>query len=146
MFQGILHIHNMLRWLLLASLVFSISMAIIGWLGNRKWTKTDNISGIILIILSDIQLVIGLLLYFFFSTITKTALSDFGTAMKNDGLRFFAVEHFTMMLIAVILLHIGRTKSKNAQADKRKHILSLIFYGIACILIVIAIPWQRTGL
>jgi putative Ca2+/H+ antiporter (TMEM165/GDT1 family) len=91
----------------------------------------------------DLQLLSGLILYFFLSPITKLAMSDFGAAMKDAGLRFYAVEHISMMLIAVVLVHIGRAKSKKAKTDSGKFKIATIFFLIALVLMLAAIPWDK---
>jgi len=45
------------------------------------------------------------------------------------------------MLIAVILIHIGKTQARKAISDKAKHRRTLLFYLIALIIIMISIPW-----
>lgn len=143
MYTGFLHLHDVLRWLLLVSLVVTLAKYLAGWLGNHFWKKTDNIMGIVFTSLMDLQLLTGLVLYFFLSPLTKIAFSDFGAAMKNADLRFYAVEHFAMMLIAVILVHIGRAKSKKAKTDQGKFKIASIFFLIAMVLMVVGIPWNR---
>ena len=143
MYTGFLHLHDTLRWLLLLSLVTTLVKYLIGWFGNQHWKKTDNLMGIVFTSLMDIQLLTGLVLYFFLSPITKLALSDFGSAMKNADLRFYAVEHIFMMLIAVVLVHIGRAKSKKATADHAKFRIATIFYGLSLLIMLAAIPWSR---
>jgi len=143
MYTGFLHLHDTLRWLLLLSLVITLVKYLAGWFGNQSWKKTDNLLGIVFTSLMDLQLLTGLVLYFFLSPVTKLAMSDFGAAMKNADLRFYAVEHFTMMLIAVVLVHIGRAKSKKAKTDLAKFKTATIFYLIAFVVILAAIPWNR---
>lgn len=143
MYTGFLHLHNTLRWLILLSLVITLVKYVSGWLGNQSWKKTDNILGIVFTSLMDIQLLTGLALYFFLSPVTKLAMSDFGAAMKDPSLRFYAVEHFSMMLIAVVLVHIGRAKSKKAKTDSAKFRTATIFFLIALVVILAAIPWSR---
>lgn len=143
MYTGFLHLHDALRWLLLLSLVVTLVKYLAGWFGNQPWKKVDNMLGIVFTSLMDLQLLIGAVLYFFLSPITKMALSDFGAAMKNADLRFYAVEHLSMMLIAVVLVHIGRAKSKKAVTDTGKFRIASIFFLIALVLIVAAIPWSR---
>jgi len=143
MYTGFLHLHDVLRWLLLVSLAITLVKYLAGWFGNQPWKKTDNILGIVFTSLMDLQLLTGLVLYFFLSPVTKLALSDFGGAMKNADLRFYAVEHFSMMLIAVVLVHIGRAKSKKANTDQGKFKIATIFFLIALVLMVVAIPWNR---
>ena len=143
MYTGFLHLHNTLRWLILLSLVITLVKYISGWLGNQPWKKTDNILGIVFTSLMDLQLLTGLVLYFFLSPVTKLAMADFGAAMKDSGIRFYAVEHFSMMLIAVVLVHIGRAKSKKAKTDLAKFKTVTIFFLLALVIILAAIPWSR---
>jgi hypothetical protein len=143
MYTGFLDLHNTLRWLLLLSLTVTLVKYLAGWLGNQPWKKVDNILGIVFTSLMDVQLLAGLVLYFFLSPVTKMAFSNFGAAMKNANLRFYAVEHLSMMLIAVVLVHIGRAKSKKAKSDQGKFRIASIFFLIALGLMVAAIPWSR---
>ena len=143
MYTGFLHLHDTLRWLVLLSLLTTVVKYLAGWVGNQPWKKTDNLLSIILTSLMDVQLLTGLVLYFFLSPVTKLALSDFGAAMKNADLRFYAVEHFAMMLIAVVLVHIGRAKSKKAKTDSAKFKTATIFFLLAFAIILSAIPWSR---
>jgi hypothetical protein len=143
MYTGFLHLHDTLRWLLLLSLITTLVKYLIGWFGNQRWKKTDNLMGVVFTSLMDIQLLIGLVLYAFLSPITQAAFTDFGAAMKNADLRFYAVEHVAMMLIAVVLVHIGRAKSKKAATDVSKFRVATIFYSLALVVILAAIPWGR---
>lgn len=143
MYTGFLHLHDTLRWVLLLSMVTTLVKYLVGWLGNQPWKKTDNLMGIIFTSLMDVQLLVGLVLYFFLSPVTKLALNDFGAAMKNADLRFYAVEHFAMMLVAVALIHVGRAKSKKATADAAKFRIAILFYGLALVIMLAAIPWGR---
>jgi hypothetical protein len=143
MYTVLLHTHNMFRWLVLLTLVLAVSFAFIGWFKKREWSKKDNITGLLLTIFFDVQFLVGIILYAFVSPITKAAFSDFGAAMKNSDLRFYAVEHISLMLIALILVHIGRSKTKKAIGHWKKHRAATIFYGSALLLILAAIPWER---
>lgn len=143
MYTGFLHLHDMLRWLVLLSLLVTLARYLNGWLGNKGWTKTDNLLGIIFVSLMDVQVLTGLVLYFFLSPVTKMAFSDFGAAMKESNLRFYAVEHIIMMLIALALIHIGRAKSKKAATGLKKFKTASIFFLISFVVIVAAIPWGR---
>ncbi len=144
MYTGLLHTHNMFRWLVLITLLLAVLFALIGWFGKKEWAKKDNITGLLLTIFMDIQFLVGIILYAFVSPITKAAFADFGAAMKNADLRFYAVEHIFIMIIALVLVHVGRAKSKKASAPWKKHKTSAIFYGIALVLVLTAIPWNRT--
>jgi hypothetical protein len=83
---------------------------------------------------------LGLLLYLFLSPFTSLAFDDFGAAMRNSALRFWAVEHVLGMLIGIALAHIGRARIARAAAA-RKHRLAAIFFGLALLAILVSIPW-----
>ncbi len=143
LYTGLLHTHSMFRWLVLITLIVAIILGFSGWLGKKEWTKKDNLAGLLLTIFIDIQFLIGIILYAFVSPITKAAFANFGAAMKNDEQRFYAVEHILMMMIALVIIHIGRAKSKKAISDVKKHRSAALFFTAALILIIAAIPWDR---
>ena len=143
MYQGLLHAHNGFRWLVLIALVFAVLLAASGLVSKRIWSRTDNLSGLILVMIMDIQFLVGIVLYAFVSPITKAAFADFGAAMKNSDLRFYAVEHVLLMIVALALVHIGRAKSKKNVAPLKKYRAATIFYGLALVLVLAAIPWDR---
>ncbi|NQU86268.1 MAG: hypothetical protein HQ541_10950 [Mariniphaga sp.] len=135
--------HNMFRWLILIVAIITIVSAFIGWFGKKEWTKKDNLFGLLFTIFIDLQFLIGIALYAFYSPIVKAAFNDFGAAMKNADLRFYAVEHILMMVIAIIVIHIGRAKSKKASTPVKQHRAAAIFFTIGIILILASIPWSR---
>ena len=143
MYTGLLHTHNMFRWLVLIALILAVLFAFAGWFGKKQWSKRDNITGLLLTIFTDIQFLTGIILYAFISPITKAAFADFGAAMKNADLRFYAVEHILMMIIALVLIHVGRSKSKKSTNPVKQHRSAAIFYTIGLLLILAAIRWDR---
>lgn len=143
MLTGFLHLHDMLRWALLILFIIVIIKSFIGWFGNKKWNKSDNIFGIVLTSIYDLQFLVGIVLYAFLSPLVKSAFMDFGATMKISSLRFIAVEHILIMTIALVLVHVGRSKSKKATDAKRKHKLVAIFNTIALLLVLSGIPWDR---
>ena len=85
----------------------------------------------------------GLALYFFgprgYNAVKDAA--DMGAVMKEPFTRFFGVEHITGMLIAIILIHVGKAQARKRISDRAKHKRTLIFYLIALLLILATIPW-----
>jgi len=143
MYTGLLHLHNSLRWLILLVALVTLLKYFMGWFSQKSWKKSDNILGIIFVSVMDLQFLVGVVLYFFVSPVTQAALQNFGAAMKNPELRFYAVEHSLMMLVALALVHIGRSKSKKTLNPRSKFGISLVFFGIAYLIILAAIPWSR---
>lgn len=145
MYTEFLLLHDILRWLILLGLVIALIKYLVGWLGNQPWKRTDQLLGKVIIWLMYFQLFTGLVLYFFLSPFTQMAFANFGAAMKDATLRFYAVEHISVMVFAVALIHIGWVKSKNAKTDLSKFKIASIFYLIALMVIFAAIPWGRLG-
>jgi hypothetical protein len=136
----LLHLHSIGRWIILLLLLFAIFNSLVA--GQRPWIRTDGRTGSILTIFADLMFVIGISLWYFgprgYKFIEELGMS---AVMKNSTYRFFAIEHITMMLIAVILIHIGKVQGKKAISDKAKHRRTIIFYLLALIIILISIPW-----
>ena len=143
MYEFILAIHNIIRWVALVLLIVTTVSAFIGWLGKREWAERDRKFGVFTSIALDTQLLLGLILYFFLSPLTKTALQDFGAAMAVADLRFFVLEHALFMILAVILAHVGSALAKKATDSKAKFMRAAIFYGLALLLVLLGIPWGR---
>ena len=64
-----------------------------------------------------------------------------GIAVKDSVLRFFLVEHLSLMALALVLIAIGYSKSKKASADSKKFKLIFGFFLVGFILILAGISW-----
>ena len=137
--QIVLVLHNLLRWAVLLFGLWTVLNALTGVFGKRKYTAGDNRSNLLFMISCDIQLLLGLILYFTNSWFDR--LKDLGNNMKDPYNRFFTMEHMSLMILAWILVHIGRASVKRANTDAAKHKRMLIFFGIAIVLILVSIPW-----
>jgi len=135
-------LHSVLRWLILGVLLVAIVMAFLGIQRKSSFNNQDNKAGLLLTLVADLQLVLGLVLYVIGAWGIKN-IQNLGMkeVMKDGYARFFAMEHILMMLIAIVLIHIGRAKSKRSFNDLSKHKISFWFYTIALVLILAAIPW-----
>ena len=137
--QVILILHSLLRWAVVILGLWTLINALTGYFGKRAYTANDNRSNLFFMISCDIQLLIGLALYIHNGWFDR--LKDMGNNMKDPYLRFFTMEHLTLMLVAWVLVHIGRATVKKADTDAAKHKKMLIFFGLAIVLIFAAIPW-----
>ena len=141
MYKGLEHTHNLFRWILLIIAIITIYKYYIGWKGNKKFTSGDNILGSSFIAVMHLQLLIGLVLYFFLSPISQAAMSNMALTMKDPVLRFWGVEHFAGMLIAVIVAQVGRIISKKSANDIDKYKKGFIYYLISILIVIASIPW-----
>ena len=143
MYSFVLAIHNIVRWLVLIFGIIAIIRTYLGWFGKKEWTDLDDKLGMGFTISIDVQFLLGLLLYIFLSPITTNAFANMSAAMSDSGTRYFLIEHSLMMLVAIVLAHIGRSRAKKADTDAGKHKASAIFYTLALLVILAAIPWFR---
>lgn len=141
MYPLVLTLHSLVRWAIVIVGLIAVVRAWIGWRGGKPWAQLDDRLGLIFTSVLDLNLLLGLLLYFVLSPITTDAFKDMGAAMGNGATRFFAVEHILFMIIAVVVAHIGRSRSKKAVSDAGKHKQAAIFFTAAMVLVLLAIPW-----
>ena len=131
-------IHSYWAYLTLAILIFAIVNAITGVVKKRTFTDKDLRIGLFTLIVSHIQLLIGLGWYF---------MSPWYQSMKANGIdasnRLLAVEHPILMILAIVLITIGWSKHKKKTQDIAKFKTFAIFYGIALLLILSRIPWNN---
>ncbi len=136
-----LALHSLLRWVVLALGVVAVGRALAGARGRKAWAGADDKAGRWFVGALDAQLLLGMALYLRLSPMTAIAFQDFGAAMGNAVLRFWAVEHLAGMLVALVLAHVGRVRIRRAADAARRHRTALIFFGLALLVLLAAIPW-----
>lgn len=129
----IVHAHSGLRWLVISLLVYAIYNAITG---KNSYEKKDKMINLFAMISLHIQLLLGLILYY-----TSGNVSFDAGWIKNPILRFYGMEHLMGMLIAIILITIGRKVAEKQDSAAKKHKKILIWYSIGLLLILASIPW-----
>ncbi|MEY3990914.1 MAG: hypothetical protein RI985_1995 [Chloroflexota bacterium] len=140
-----LFLHSWTRWALLLAAVLIIIQAFRGWSGSQLWDDGKAKLSAAFVHLSSVQLVLGLLLYGVLSPITTSAMSDMGAAMQNGAIRFWAVEHISMMTIAIAIAHIGSGRIRKGADDKAKHRAAAIFFTLAFVIMMTSIPWNESA-
>lgn len=142
MYTGLLHLHNVTRWLVLIAAIYAIVVSIRGLASHKTWTKGDQRAGLIYSSLLGVQLVIGIILYII-SPVVQSGLRDMASTMQNSQIRFFVVEHITLMIIAFVVAQVAYSISKRTAHDRGKFMRSSIGYVLATVLVLFAIPWWR---
>ena len=141
MYSVLLSVHSLMRWLVLICLVFAIYRAYLGWHSNKSFSTLDDRTRHITATIVHLQLILGLWLYFV-SPVVDYFLKNFGEAVHMREIRFFGMEHITMMFVAVTLLTIGSVKVKRINTDQKKFKAMFIWYSIALLIIFLSIPWS----
>ncbi|MEO6219850.1 MAG: hypothetical protein ABIO81_05440 [Ginsengibacter sp.] len=137
--QVLLVLHNLLRWFILLFGVWAVLGSLMGLFSKKEFKTGDNRSSFFFMLSMDFQLLIGLALYF--SGVWFDRLKHLSENMKDANLRFFTIEHEIFMILAWILVHVGRVSVKKATTSPAKFKRTLIFFGISLVLILFAIPW-----
>jgi uncharacterized membrane protein len=140
MYIGLLHLHSFLRWIALLAIIAAFVRSLLGLLNKSAYSPLDKKLSLISLISTHIQLLIGFILYFV-SPIVSAGLADMGGAMKDPTLRFWTIEHISVMIIAIIFITLGYSLSKRAVNDSDKHKKVALFFGLGLLLILIRIPW-----
>ena len=142
MYNGLLHLHNLMRWVILILLLIAIFNAITGMANKRLYTSGNRKTALFLMIAAHITLLIGLYQWIVGPLGLKLIQQlGMGAVMKDPVSRFWAVEHLTGMLIGIILITIGNSVSKKNISPEKKHKKSFWLYFIALIIIFASVPW-----
>ena len=146
MYTAVLILHSWLRWIALIAGVGATVMAARDTAGPGGSARLDR-WGMVLVTVLDLQMLLGLLLYLVVSPNMAAIRSDFGASMKDPVARFWGVEHITMMIAAVVLVHVGRVLGRKAATPDSKRMKQFICFGIATALMLLSTPWpgMRAG-
>ena len=146
MYTGLLHLHSVLRWIILLLLVIAILRHLTGMMSKRPINAGDRKVDLFLMISAHITLVIGLYQWIVGGYGLKSIQNNgFGVVMKNAALRFWAVEHIFGMLVAIVFITVGRGAVKRS-ADAGVHKKAFWFFLLALIIILATVPWPgRVG-
>ncbi len=140
MYITFLTLHSILRWLLLLSLIGTIITSLHGYLRKRAYSKSDQLIRIFTNAISHTQLLVGFILYFGLSPLIQLFLKN-GTGPTQ--VLFFAIYHLLMMFVAVVIMTVGGALAKKKTKDMHKFKTTLLYYSVALLLILLAIPWFR---
>ena len=143
MYTIVLLLHSWIRWVALAAGIGATVMAVRDTAGSGRLERW----GMAFVTALDLQLLLGLLLYFALSPNMAEIRANFGASMRDPVARFWAVEHITSMLVAVVLVHVGRVLGRKPGTPESKRMKLFICFGIATVLMLLAIPWpgMRAG-
>jgi quinol-cytochrome oxidoreductase complex cytochrome b subunit len=139
MYTGLLHLHSILRYVVLILVLLSILQAVTA--GSKPYTPANKKVNLFALISCHLQLVIGLVLYFLSPNV------DF-SKMSEPTYRYWNVEHISMMILSIALVTVGYSKSKKAIEAKAKHKAIYVFYTLGLVIVLLAIftmkdrnPW-----
>jgi len=128
------YFHSGFRYVVVVMVLLAILQSVAGMLGKKPYTNGNRLINLFAMISAHTQLLLGIVLYFL------SPFVQFGAStMKVAETRYWTVEHLAMMLFAIALITIGHSKSKKAVLPEAKHRAVFIFYGLALLIVVVAI-------
>ncbi|MES2269156.1 MAG: hypothetical protein V4520_20500 [Bacteroidota bacterium] len=145
MFDQLLFFHSLMRWAVLATLIYAIYRAYDGYSNNKVFAKSDDKLRHWTATTAHIQLMIGILVY----TQSTNAKFSFNVLGPNGHITqpfFFGVLHLILMISAIVIITLGSAMAKRKLTDAKKFKTMLIWFGIALLVILIAIPWPFSPL
>ncbi|QRR01287.1 hypothetical protein [Dyadobacter sandarakinus] len=145
MYPIILTLHSGFRWMVLAGLLAAVITAMWGVAGNRPFTTRANAIRHWAATLTEIQLVLGFVLYSL-SPVTSIKAAGNNAVWLGNQQFFFSYVHAGLMFLAVVALSIGSAKAKRADTDRQKYQTMLRWYVLALLVILAAVPWPFSPL
>ena len=139
---GLVHLHNLLRWIVLVLLVISIVKSYSGWKNKKVFTPGDKKIWLFTMIAAHTTLLIGLYQWLAgrYGMLT-TSLPEGTSVMKEKFYRFFWVEHPVGMIIGIVLITLAHGLSKKNMSDTEKFRKAFWLFTIALVVILVTIPW-----
>jgi len=134
--------HSGWAYLLLIVLGVATINAVTGFFGKREFGNRDFSVALIGLIVTHIQLLLGLALWAF-SPYAELLFTNTSQVMETPALRLLALEHPLMMIIAVTLLTIGYSKHKKKIVSHGKFKMLSIFYTLAFLVVLSRLPWSQ---
>jgi hypothetical protein len=135
----VLTIHSWLRW---AALVLGVAATLSAFrhradVAERRGRRLDTFFMLAL----DLQVLFGLLLYFGLSPLTREAMNNGGAALRDSGLRFWAITHVAMMCVALVAVRVGRVFAIGDRPSRARRDGRYLCFGIAVLAMVAGMPW-----
>lgn len=142
MYTTLQSLHSYWAYLVFIILAIATINALYKFLANKEFTAFDFRISLFTLIVSHIQLIIGIVLFFVADYISIISESGMSSLMKNADLRDKIIEHPLTMIIAIVLITIGYSKHKKKLTSKPKFKMVAVFYTLAFILVLAKIPWK----
>ncbi|MDQ3141178.1 MAG: hypothetical protein M3Q56_02910 [Bacteroidota bacterium] len=142
MYSFTLNLHHYISFAALLTLLTATINGLSGWSGNRPFKGIHQRINLIALIVCHIMLLLGIILLII-SPLAISAFGDMGSAMKNGALRKAVIEHPFTNIIAVVLVTVAYSKIKRIPADVSKFRITAIYFGIALILILSRLPFEK---
>lgn len=139
---GLLHLHNLLRWIILVLLLLSILKSYTGMTSKKAFDASDKKIWLFTMIAAHITFLLGLYQWLLGRYGLFTYVKPEGISMMKDPyLRFFQMEHPVSMILAILMITLGYGMAKKNVDDQTKYKKAFRYFVLALVLILAAVPW-----
>jgi hypothetical protein len=139
---GLLHLHNLLRWIILILLLLSILKSYTGMTSKKTFEASDKKIWLFTMIAAHITLLLGLYQWLLGRYGILSYVKPEGVSMMKDPyLRFFQMEHPVSMILAIVFITLGYGMAKKNVDDVTKYKKAFRYFLLALVLILVAVPW-----
>lgn len=142
MYSTVYFIHSWWAYLVVLVLLIATINSLVGFVSKKEYGANDLRIALFTLIVTHIQLLIGIVLYFVAPYFQAFAEQGMGEVMGNPTLRLYLVEHPFVMILAVVLVTVGYSKHKNKLLSQKKFKMLSIFYTLALIFVLSRIPYS----
>ncbi len=144
MYTVLLFLHSYWAYLVLFILSMATFNALIGYFAKKEYNPKDFRISLFALIVSHLQLLLGIVLYFVSPLGLKSiANNGMGAVMKDSVLRLNAIEHPIVMILVVVFITMGYSKHKKKLVSTPKFKMLAILYSLALVLMLSRIPWNQ---
>ena len=134
-------LHSYFAYIVLLILILATVNALIGWFTKKEFRFDKDLRlSLFALILSHLQLLIGLIVYFVSANGFK-AIQTLGMGGLNSAARLLAVEHPFTNILAIAFITIGWSRHKKTEDSTKKFRRIGVMYGLGLVLILSRIPW-----
>ena len=134
-------VHSYWAYIVLIILTLATLRSLIGFFTKKTFGVSDFRAGLFGLIVSHIQLLIGLILYFVSPWFDQWS-QGMGAVMKDAQTRHYLVEHPTINILALVFITLGWSLHKRVAEDSKKFFRIGTFYAIGLVLLLSRIPWS----
>jgi hypothetical protein len=131
----VLALHSWVRW---AAILCGV-LATLSAIGSGPDSRGGGRWGLFFTTAIDVQFLLGIVLL-----LTSSVLGNMAETMRDPTARFYAVEHPTIMIVAIALAHIGRVVARKAKTPAAARTRTVVFFALSVVLLLVGTPWPGT--
>jgi hypothetical protein len=144
-YSAVLMVHSWVRWVVLLLGVAATVNAFVDRANTGERPRGMRLDWLFMMAF-DVQILLGLLLYFGLSPYTREAMSNMSLALRDPALRFWTFTHMATMVVALVTVRAGRVFAMGEPATRARRNGRFTCFAVAVLAMVAGVPWPGTTL